>query len=197
MSMATKAQHEKWMKRLATTFHNHAEAMWHIINDKTYEAQEYKSFGDFCDAELPFSRQYAYQVASCHDTILKLPISVSRYLTNESQFRPLKGMKPENQIKVIKIAAKVAKGKKLTGKIIEQVAEKNFKWLSKAKYRAQKKGKGAEQDQTIPNLEAAFELINAQTLTPAEMVKKYGNPFEWKGFADALKVLQDLSDSAP
>lgn len=54
-----------------------------------------------------------------------------------------------------------------------------------------------DRDRTIEVLEAAFRIINNREESGYDLVQKYGDPFRWKGFADALKKMQDASDAAP
>jgi len=193
---ALKKTHAKWEQRLAQGFAVHCEAVAHIIADKTYKALGYSSFEKYCEERLPWGAKHSYYLRQCHLTMASLPANVAQYLSNESQLKPLYGMKTANQVKVIKQVVKLANGKKITAKMIMHVAERLMNWASKQDHAASKQS--SEKDTTMADLEAAFTIINARMESGGyDAVQKYGDPFKWRGFADALKRMQDASDASP
>ncbi len=191
---AATAHHKKWERRLCQGFAVQAEAIATIIDGKTYEALGFKSFVSYNNARLPWSARFSYMLRQAHYTLEKLPAEQKSYLSSESQLRPLYGMKTVNQVKVIKAAVKLVNGGRLTPKTIAEVAERTQHWVPRSKLKDKDQG---TVDTTIEDFGVAFKIINNRSLGGYDLVEKYGDPFQWPGFADALKLMQDAAEAAP
>ena len=193
---ATKKAHEKWLNRFALGFLHQAESLYHIKKDETFKAEGFTTFSEFCDARLPISRPYAYNLVTAHETLAKLPSQVARLITNESQVRPLAGMTVSNQAGVIKKAAVKSSGK-ITAKLIAEIAAAPpYNWKPKAQFKKDKKNDAtSESEQLLGKVVIALEFLGDLGLTGQEAFDEFGRAENIGSFAGAWQMLVDWKDA--
>lgn len=178
-----------------------AMAIAEIHREELYEAAGYESFVAYCDDRLQRKRSMAYSILSAGQVFPLLDSAIADKIRSESLFRPLSGMKPENQAKVLTRAVAVAdkQGLRLTAGIVEDVAEKNFGWLPKSK-RAQQRKQAQDPDaESAKRREALYlglEAIVGIGLGGYDAVQEFGDPYEWPNFTQARQFLNDAADAA-
>ncbi len=87
------------------------------------------TFEDYCAKRWGFGQAYAYRLIAAYLCVKNLkdsltPNKVTVFPVNESQVRPMAGLKPDEQVKVWTAVLEKANGQTVTAKLVEESAGK-------------------------------------------------------------------------
>jgi hypothetical protein len=179
-------------QRIKHGFREQAEALMEINDQKLYEVYGFASISEYAEVRLDRRRSWVYQMLDCGQVLRALNghSAIAEKVTHESLVRPLRGMRLESKVSVLKAAAKEAQEASLNGRFVEEVAVAMFpKWKPWKEYKA---AEAAEKKAKLPDSvkrQAEYEAHakRSQRLfgellelgNPTELVEKYGSAKNW------------------
>ena len=181
---------------------NLAVAVAEIHRDELYKEAGYESFVGYCDDRLQRKRSMAYAILNAGQVFPLLDSATADKIRCESLFRPLTGMKVENQAKVLTLAVKVADKSKLrlTTGLVEDVAEKNFGWLPKAKRaqqrREQERTPEDESREKFKDIELGIASILSCGLSGGDAVAEFGSVSLWPRGMELWTFMKDAMEAS-
>jgi hypothetical protein len=189
----------EWLERqFREGFRAQIRALTEIKERELFRLHGYSDFAAYCKGRLDVGRSRAYQLLDFSEAIEALGESpLVEKITSEAQIRPLAGMKVEAKVRVLERAAKVAEQQKqpMTGKLVEDVARKNFHWKSRSEFKAERKKLELEQDPearrkaVLAAFSKAAEAI-MQLGEPEDLAREFGEPQQWTSFLPLYEWLK-------
>ena len=208
-------RHDELLRQFAQGVAQMCVALSRIRAEETYRVEGFDSFGEFLD-QRGISRANGTVYAELGPLMDKLVLSGEAPLVaHPDMLKPIHQMTRrrgwtlercvELQLKVVRATAREAKRQMvpLTGKLVAEVAQRQFGWLTPVEYRKRRRRERGEEEapavdedrELRETLEQCFRVILAYQMTGPDMVRRIGPASEWLGFDYVLEILQDARDA--
>lgn len=210
-------RHRELCEQLSSGVVSMCTALWRIRGEKTFRAQGCASFGEFL-ARSGISAASGRLHANIGPALLELQKTGHADLVKHAELlKPIHLMigkaARENdeaaaerigrkQAEIVRLAAEVAKRSQvpLTAKILEEVAEKNYRWLSDKKRKALAKEPEEPKPFEHPfraNVRAVIDYARVQLAgMEPEAAVQYARVNRLPGFADLTQWFIDVDEAA-